>query len=117
MTGEEITQRYGIPLKVLEEYHRWGLCDAVRMTMDYWQYDDRDLERLSTIMALHDIGFPGENVEKYMKLLLKGPSTEKERMKMLEHLRSNALDEIHLKEQQVVRMDYLRGEIRNNQMK
>lgn len=116
MTGEEVKQRYGIPLKVLEEYHAWGLCGAVKMTMDDWQYDDRDLERLSTIMALHDIGFSAENVEEYMKLLLRGSTTEKERMKMLDHLRNSALDEIHLKEQQVARMDYLRGEIRNSRM-
>ena len=114
MTAEEVSQRYRIPVKVLEEYHCWGLCGAVRMAMADWQYDDRDLERLSAIMALHDIGFPSAEVEEYMKLLLQGPAAEKERLKMLDRLRRNALEDIHLKEKQLARMDYLRGEIRNN---
>lgn len=34
-----------------------------------WQYDDTDLERLGTILSLHDIGFTAEEVETYMRLL------------------------------------------------
>mgnify|MGYP000685953150 CR=1 FL=1 len=48
-----------------------------------------------------------------MKLLLAGDSTNGT-MKMLNEKRSQALDEIHLKERQLERMDYLRNEIRNN---
>ena len=65
-------------------------------------------------MALHDMGFTSLEVETYMKLLLAGDSTKWERMKMLNEKRSQALDEIHLKEWQLERMDYLRNEIRNN---
>lgn len=31
MTGREICARYQIPMKVLQEYERRGLCGAVRM--------------------------------------------------------------------------------------
>ncbi|MDY5619287.1 hypothetical protein [Faecalicatena sp.] len=90
------------------------MCRAVKMTMDEWRYDNQDLEHLSLIMALHDMGFTSLEVEVYMKLLLAGDSTKWERMKMLNEKRSQALDEIHLKERQLERMDYLRNEIRNN---
>ena len=57
MTMEEAGRRYGIPMEVLREYERWGLCEAAKKVMGAWQYDDTDLERLSLIMTLHDIGF------------------------------------------------------------
>ena len=70
MTIQEASERYQIPLNILREYESWGLCGAVKKVMGAWQYDDTDLERLSVILTLHDIGFTGEEVETYMRLLL-----------------------------------------------
>lgn len=114
MTKEEVSRQYHIPVKILDEYQGWGLCGAVQMAMEDWQYGDQDLERLSMIMALHDMGFASDEVETYMRLLMKGASTQGQRMKMLDKCRSEVLNEIHLKERQLERMDYLRYEIRNN---
>ena len=63
MTKDEASQRYRIPPHILDEYESWGLCGALKKVMGAWQYDDEDLERLSTIMTLHDIGFTAEEVE------------------------------------------------------
>lgn len=52
MTQQEASEHYNIPVSVLQEYERWGLCDAVKKVMGVWQYDDEDLERLSTIVQL-----------------------------------------------------------------
>ena len=111
MTIDEVSRQYQIPEKVLKEYESWGGCDAVKKVMGAWQYDDTDLERLSIIMTLHDIGFAAEEVEAYMRLLLEGGDTCARRLEMLEKKRSSALDEIHLKEHQLQRLDYLRHEI------
>ena len=54
MTIDEASERYHIPLEILHEYERWGLCGAVKKVMGSWQYDDTDLERLSMIMTLRD---------------------------------------------------------------
>ena len=99
-------------MHILREYESWGLCGAVKKVMGDWQYDDADLERLSTIMTLHDIGFSVEKVEAYMRLLLEGEYTAAQRLSMLEKKRSAALEEIHFKERQLQRLDYLRHEIR-----
>lgn len=80
----------------------------MKQVMGVWQYDDRDLERLSTIMALHDMGFDAEEVERYMRLLLSDADTRRERLRMLECRRDATLDEIHLKEKRLQRLDYLR---------
>ena len=113
MTIQEASVHYQIPMNILREYESWGLCGAVKKVMGAWQYDDTDLERLSTIMTLHDIGFTTDEVEIYMRLLLEGePSSDAQRLRMLEEKRSAALDEIHFKERQLQRLDYLRHEIR-----
>lgn len=84
MTIQEASERYQIPMNILREYESWGLCGAVKKVMGAWQYDDSDLERLSVIMTLHDIGFCTEEVETYMRLLLEGETTGAERLRMLE---------------------------------
>lgn len=83
--------------------------------MGNWQYDNADLERLSTIMPLHDIGFTVEEVEAYMRLLLEGDHTAAQWLRILLEKRSAALEEIHSKECQLQRLDYLRHEIRKTQ--
>lgn len=112
MTIDEASTRYNIPLDILHEYESWGLCGAVKKVMGAWQYDDQDIERLSMIMTLHDIGFLNDEVESYMRLLLEGESTEAQRLDMLNKRRSATLDEIHFREMQLDRMDYLRHKIR-----
>lgn len=114
MTQQEASEHYNIPVSILQEYESWGLCGAVKKVMGVWQYDDEDLERLSTIMTLHDIGFTTEEVETYMRLLLEQPDSDKKRLRMMEEKRNKTLDEIHFHERQLQRLDYLRHEIQKN---
>lgn len=115
MTIDEVIEKYKIPLHILKEYERWGLCGEVKKVMETWQYDDTDLERLSMIITLHEIGFENSEVETYMRLMVQGKSTEIERMKILNKKRNSTLEEIHFKEKQLDTLDYLRNEIRKNQ--
>ena len=117
MTIKEASERYNIPIKILQEYESWGLCGEVKKVMGSWHYDESDIERLSTIMTLHDIGFTNEEVQQYMLLLLKGKSTEKERLKMLKEKRNGTLDEIHFKQRKLDRLDYLRFELEKQSQK
>lgn len=111
MTINETSERYGIPVARLKEYEKWGLCGAVKKVIGDWQYDDQDLERLSMIMTLHDIGFEKEEIEHYMKLLISGKETCRERMQILNKKRNQMLEEIHLREKQLECMDCLRYKI------
>ena len=117
MTVQEASERYNIPIKILNEYESWGLCDAVKKVMGAWQYDEEDIQRLSMIMTLHDIGFEKQEVETYMKLVLTGESTQQERMRMLNEKSNGTLDEIHFKEKQLDRLDYLRYEMKKASQK
>lgn len=111
MTIEEASERYKIPIKILREYESWGLCSEVKKVMGAWQYDQTDIERLSLIMTLHDVGFTNDEVEQYMRLALSDEETSEERMQMLRRKRNGTLDEIHFKQKQLDRLDYLRYEI------
>ena len=112
MTMDESSRQYCIPIRILREYEGWGLCGAVKKVMGAWQYDDTDVERLSTIMTLHDIGFTSQEVETYMRLLLEQEGTDRARLRMLDEKRRAALDDIHFREKQLERLDYLRHELR-----
>ena len=111
MTENEASKTFNIPISVLREYESWGLCGEVKKVMGDWKYDDSDIEKLSMIMTLHDIGFSNEDVRRYMELLVSDSDTEMQRMAMLNRMRSSALDEIHFREKKLERMDYLRHEI------
>ena len=111
MTIEEASRQYHIPMKILREYESWGLCGAVKKVMGAWQYDDTDLERLSMVMTLHDVGFTSEEVEAYMRLLLEAEDSDLTRLNMLNRKRKAALDDIHFRERQLERLDYLRHEL------
>lgn len=113
MTMKEASKKYHIPVKILKEYESFGLCEAVKKVMGEWQYDDQDIERLSMIMTLHDIGFDKGEVEAYMRLMLEGEKTRQQRIAMLNKKRGRTLDEIHFKEKQIEYMDYLRYEMQN----
>lgn len=93
MTKEEVSLRFGIPENILDEYHNMELCDAVCIAMDDWKYTDEDLERLSMIIALHDMNFTKDEVETYMRLLIAGEATEKTRIKILDKQRKKALND------------------------
>ncbi len=111
MTIEEASEKYCIPVKILKEYEQMNLCGTVKSIMGQWQYDEQDIERLSMIMTLHDIGFSNKDIDEYMRLLLSGEKEEK-CLKMLNIKRKSALDKIHLYEKQISNLDYLRHEIR-----
>lgn len=109
MTIREVSEKYNIPLKILQKYERWELCGEAEGAR---YYDDSDIERLSIVMTLYDTGFSDSETEEYMKLLMQGKSTSQQRLKMLNDKRDGTLDEIHFKEKQLDRLDYLRFQLK-----
>lgn len=117
MTRQEASEKYGIPGNILDEYESWGLCPAVKGATGGWQYSRADLERLGLLLTLHEIGFGPGQAEAYMRLALEGDKTCAERLLMLNQQRQGTLEEIHAREKQLDKLDYLRHEIRLKQGK
>lgn len=113
MTKKEASECYQIPNGILEDYERWNLRDDAKKVIGQWQYDDADLELLGTITTLHDMGFEEEEIERYMRLYLRGDETSVERAKILNQKREQTLDEIHLLEKRIELFDYFRFKMQN----
>ena len=107
MTRQEASERYHIPLSILREYESWGLCGPDG-------YGDADLERLSTVLTLRDVGFTAEEIRAYMQLLGE-PDSAQARLRMVEEQRGAMLEEIHAHERRLAQLDYLRHAIRKEQ--
>lgn len=60
MTKQEASERYNIPIWLLDEYESWGLCQEVKKVMGSWQYDNSDLEHLSMIYDAARCGIYGK---------------------------------------------------------
>ncbi|MFC6323575.1 MerR family transcriptional regulator [Companilactobacillus baiquanensis] len=113
MNKQEVSKKYSIPIDVLSEYEKWNLCDSVKLVMGDWQYDDEDLDRLSMIMTLHDIGFDNDTIKEYMKTLVKEDKKANALLlTIIQKQRNLKLKKIHLLEKQIEKLDYLRNKIK-----
>ena len=113
MTKKEASERYQISSRILEDYERWNLRDDAKKAKGQWKYDDADLELLGTITTLHDMGLEEDEIERYMRLYLRGDETSAERVQILNQKREQTLDEIHLLEKRLELFDYFRFKTQN----
>lgn len=113
MNKQEVSKKYNIPVDVLIEYEKWHLCDSVKVIMGDWQYDDEDLDRLSMIMTLHDIGFDKAIVKQYMEILVReDKSANSMLLAIIQKQRNTNLKKIHLLEDKIEKLDNLRSKLK-----
>lgn len=115
MTRQEVSERFQIPAVILDAYEEWDICDSTRQAMSVRHYDDRDIELLSLMVILREIGFSKEDIFAYMRLYLSGESTLAERRALLDRKRADLLGRIHAKENQLNQLDDLRYEMQKKQ--
>ncbi len=113
MTKKEASEKYNIPLDILDDYEKWNFCVKERDVDGSWQYDDKDLEILSLILTLQDMGFEKDEIREYVTLHLEGDITKAERINILRNKRNQTLDKIHYQEKCLDCIDYLKYEINN----
>lgn len=105
MTGEEMIERYCIPEKILVEYKNWKNSGGTD------EYCDTDLEYLSQIITLREVGFEDAEVIEYLNLTKEIGAGKEKRLLMLQTQRNKLLTQIHAMEQILEHLDYLRYEI------
>jgi len=98
-------------MEVLSAYEHWNLSGE-KAEDDVRQYDDEDIQKLSLIITLTEAGLTKSQIECYMRLAEKD-STENRRMELLNKQREQVLAQIHVLEQQIEKLDYLRYQIRS----
>ena len=68
-------------------------------------------EKYNTI--LNDLGFTNAKIELYIILSHLGTSTKEKRIQIVSEKRRKILEEIHVKENQLQEIDFLRHELQN----
>lgn len=107
MTLFEVSEKYNIPPEIIKEYEMCRLRRADKNMAGTYDYDDKDLENLSIIITLRDIGFTADETEKYMRAKVNG-EYDNGVCCMLSEKRNALLSDIHSKEIQLQRLDYLK---------
>ena len=115
MTITEVSEKYKIPIALLQRYAAEKTDakgkDKKQGQADSYRFTDNDIEQLSVRMTLQDIGFAEEEIDAYLRLRKDGENAAAACLIMLNKLRSRTLDMIHGKEKALERIDYLRYEL------
>ena len=121
MTITEASKTYKIPLALLRWYaaeHAEGKekngnenekGNAINAAA--FHFSEEDIEKLSLIMTLQEIGFDKKEIKTWLCLQQDDKNSGAACLKMLNKLRSETLDAIHLKEKTLDRIDFLRYEL------
>lgn len=103
MTKQKMLQKYNVPPDLLDKYEAAHKCTG---------FTDKDVENMSLILTLYDAGFDDAEVRDYIGFYRSGGDTADKRTEMLLKKRKKALEELHAKQEQLDRIDYLRYKIK-----
>ena len=107
MTLFEISEKYNSPPEIIKEYEHRFLCGKYENTAGPHEYSDEDIENLSIIITLRDIGFSAEETDRYMRTKLSGKK-DNSLFCLLCEKRNSLLCQIHSMEDKLQRLDYLK---------
>lgn len=105
MNREEVSRCYGLSMELLERYENWNLRKNGEKG---FSYSAQDLQRLSLVVLLRDIGFSWEECRVFLCLENREASC---RLQMLEQHRNLLLEEIHRQEGLLEQLDGLRFQL------
>lgn len=95
MCRDEACLRYNIPDGIIRLFESWSAEKGRSVT-----YRDDDIELLSLIITLDEIGFTGDEIRRYLD--------SDEKLSLLNERRDSLLRSIHNAELQLEKLDYLR---------
>lgn len=107
MTRNDLSCCCKITKEVLEEYDNSVFCGGVPKE----EYTECDIEMLSLISTLREIGFDSCERKEYLSLMKAGSQADDKKLKMLNYKRMRCLEEIHSKENQLEKLDYIRHKL------
>jgi DNA-binding transcriptional MerR regulator len=94
-TIAEVAERTGVTAHTLRYYERIGLLDVGRQESGHRRFSAHDLDRVVFIGRLRATAMPIREIQRYFTLVAGGPSTERERLALLEDHRSTVRARLH----------------------
>ena len=107
MRIKEVSKRFNVSITALRYYEKVGLFEDVNRVNGIREYEDKDIERLSLILTLKNIGLSNETILKYIELNEQGAHTKKQQIQVLKLERQKLLDSIHNQLKNIDSLDYL----------
>ncbi|TDE01610.1 MerR family transcriptional regulator [Jiangella asiatica] len=83
-TISEVAARIGVTVHTLRYYERIGLLDVPRDSAGRRHYTPDDVDRVVFITRLRQTDMPIRDIQRYFELADAGPSTEPDRLELLE---------------------------------
>ncbi len=87
-TIAEVVERTGVTAHTLRYYERIGLLALGRQASGHRRFSSHDVDRVVFIGRLRATAMPIRDIQRYFALVAGGPSTEDERLALLETHRS-----------------------------
>jgi DNA-binding transcriptional MerR regulator len=94
-TIAEVAERTGVTAHTLRYYERIGLLDVGRHASGHRRFSTHDLDRIVFIGRLRATAMPIRDIQGYFALVARGPSTERERLELLEAHRASVRVRLH----------------------
>jgi len=94
-TIAEVADQTGVSAHTLRYYERIGLLDVGRQPSGHRRFSGHDVDRVVFIGRLRATAMPIRVIQRYFALVARGPSTEDERLALLEAHRASVRARLH----------------------
>lgn len=94
-TIAEVAEQTGVTAHTLRYYERIGLLDVGRQASGHRRFSTHDVDRVVFIGRLRATAMPIRDIQRYFALVAGGPSTEHDRLALLEAHRSSVRTRLH----------------------
>lgn len=112
---EEVCQTFAISLKRLQSFENAGLLDTVHEKGVHKEYEEADIEQLSLILTLCDIGFDFAQIKQFLDTTA-DTKTKNIKAQLLKKQRLSILETIHTLQKKIDTIDCLLYQMNNKKI-
>jgi len=114
MSGEELCECFNISPAVLEELESSGLLETEETPGVRREFSREDILLLNRILTLKNAGVELSLIRQILRMEEQGESTINRRMEILAEQRRKQLNQLHLRQKMIDRLDFLICELKAN---
>ena len=90
-TIAQVAEKTGVTAHTLRYYERIGLLDVGRQESGHRRFTEHDVDRVVFIGRLRATAMPIREIQRYFELVARGPSTQDDRLALLQEHRAAVL--------------------------
>ena len=106
MNINEISLTYNVLVDCIQDFENQGFFDEVKHIDGEKIYEEKDIQKLSFLMTLKNVGMSIQDMKKYIQYISEGDSTLSQRIDMLTRYRQALLEKAHTCYKSIDILDY-----------